>query len=363
MPAVAGLTLLGIVARRVAAAWPASFRRGAEAAGCVSEQAHSGGRARRPQLVLHRHAHSAARAARGDVRNLFVLPRGRRHRRRSGPARAAARATGDSWRADIDALYRGAPPPQLAGLGAGGARHSICSARISSPSSTAWRWMSSPTSARRTGRRSISIATASPARSAGCRCACSAWSTSRPRARPSSRPRAAAHQYPARPRRGRRRSAGSICRARRCARPASRRPIRPRCSPIRRSASLRAHRRAGGSGIRAADAIMAKSPRRVVRAPRIMGEAYRLILDSADRARLCAAARARSACRAPSSSSSCCAISCDAMSANGPHHRRRPRRPVRRGPACGARPTASWCTRRPRSPAAAAAPITTPRSA
>ena len=34
------------------------------------------------------------------------------------------------------------------------------------------------------------------------------------------------------------------------------------------------------SEFRAAQAIMAKNPRRVVRAPRIMGEAYRLILDS-----------------------------------------------------------------------------------
>ena len=46
-------------------------------------------------------------AARGDVRDLFVLPRGRRHR-----GSTAARATSASqqlkrWRADIDALYAG----------------------------------------------------------------------------------------------------------------------------------------------------------------------------------------------------------------------------------------------------------------
>ena len=35
-----------------------------------------------------------------------------------------------------------------------------------------------------------------------------------------------------------------------------------------------------------ADAIMARSPRRAVRAPRIMGAAYRLILERHDRARL-----------------------------------------------------------------------------
>ena len=62
---------------------------------CVSE---SRGRRRNPryrrparlrQLVLHGDAHHAARAARGDVRDLFVLPQGRRHR-----GRRRARATG-----------------------------------------------------------------------------------------------------------------------------------------------------------------------------------------------------------------------------------------------------------------------------
>jgi len=65
---------------RVSPAGPALHRHHAKAAGCVSEQANSGGRARFPQLVLYWHAHTAARAARGDVRNLFVLPRRRRHR-------------------------------------------------------------------------------------------------------------------------------------------------------------------------------------------------------------------------------------------------------------------------------------------
>jgi phytoene/squalene synthetase len=54
------------------------------------------------------------------------------------------------WRSDIDAVYRGAPPPALAGLAqaAAAARDwrrpcvgSTCNAKISSPSSTAWRWM------------------------------------------------------------------------------------------------------------------------------------------------------------------------------------------------------------------------------
>ena len=48
---------------------------------------------------------------------------------------------------------------------------------ISSPSSTAWRWTRPRISARPRWRGSTSIATASPARSAGCRCACSAWTT------------------------------------------------------------------------------------------------------------------------------------------------------------------------------------------
>ena len=53
---------------------------------------------------------------------------------------------------------------------------SICNAKTSSPSSTAWRWTSSPTSALPIAQRSTSIAIAWPARSDGCRCACSAWS-------------------------------------------------------------------------------------------------------------------------------------------------------------------------------------------
>ena len=50
---------------------------------------------------------------------------------------------------------------------------SISSARIFWPSSTAWRWMCRRISGRRISRRSICIATASPARSDGCRCGCS----------------------------------------------------------------------------------------------------------------------------------------------------------------------------------------------
>ena len=45
-----------------------------------------------------------------------------------------------------------------------------------------------------------------------------------------------------------------------------------------------------------ADAIMARSPRRVVRAPKIMGEVYRQILDDHGRARLVARRAAAFAC-------------------------------------------------------------------
>ena len=93
-PAAAGLSLLGILSgasRRLGRRFFADI---AQAAGCVSDDAHTGGRARLRQLVLHRDADPAARRARGDVRNLRVLPRRRRHRRRSRTAPRAARRTG-----------------------------------------------------------------------------------------------------------------------------------------------------------------------------------------------------------------------------------------------------------------------------
>ena len=126
--------------------------------------------------------------------------------------------------------------------------------------------------------------------------------------------------------------------------------------------SLRRHRRAGARpNLQSANAIMAQSPRRIVRAPRIMGEAYRLILD-----RLIARGFAppRAPVRLPRGkipSHRAAQSSCDGP--HRPHHRRRSCRPVGRGQAQRARPTRRACTRRPLSPAAAAAPITTPRSA
>ena len=107
---------------------------------------------------------------------------------------------------DIDALYAGAAPPQLAGLGAAVAHFDLRTSDFLAVID-GMEMDVGPTSARRTARRSTFIATAWRARSAGFRCGCSAWSETRAGARPSSRPRAAAHQYSARPRRGCRRSA------------------------------------------------------------------------------------------------------------------------------------------------------------
>ena len=72
--------------------------------------------ARARQLVLCGHAHHAAWAARGDVRDLLVLPRGRRHRRRPGTGRGAA---GKARRAGGGISTRsicGEKRPDLAGL-------------------------------------------------------------------------------------------------------------------------------------------------------------------------------------------------------------------------------------------------------
>ena len=93
-----------------------------------------------------------------------------------GGPREPRRAALARWRADIDRLYRGHGDagdarPRRADRAASGS-----GARTFTPSSTAWRWTSTPTSARRTGRRSTSTATAWRAPSAGSRCASSASS-------------------------------------------------------------------------------------------------------------------------------------------------------------------------------------------
>ena len=89
-----------------------------------------------------------------------------------GP-RAERLAAIQQWRDDIDALYQGHPPARLRDYRRTRSDASVSSARISWPSSTAWRWISRRISARPTSRRSICIAIGSRARSGGCRCGCS----------------------------------------------------------------------------------------------------------------------------------------------------------------------------------------------
>ena len=148
------------------------------------------------------------------------------------------------------------------------------------PSSTEWRWTCSGISARRMTRRSTSTATGSRARSGGCRSGFSEW-----RSRTASRwrtiwdgrcnsPTSCATSTRMR------RSGASICRPKRCATPASLQPILRPCWRARRSGrSVRASLSGRASISPQADKIMARSARRCVRAPRIMAEAYRLILD------------------------------------------------------------------------------------
>ena len=184
------------------------------------------------------------------------------------------------WRDDIDALYQGSPPRAAEGLRRLGEDLRPASARISSPSSTAWRWTCRRISARPTWRRSISIAIASRAPWGGCRCGCSAWREEDGiAARASSRPRAAIHQHPARHRRGRGpRPALSAARGAAACRHHHRRSRtrhrRPRAAKSVHAAGERAQKH-----FEKADEIMNRNPRRVVRAPRIMSKYYRAILD------------------------------------------------------------------------------------
>ena len=118
-----------------------------------------------------------AEATPGDVRDLFVLPGGRRHRRQWRPARGSDRAAAAlARRSRRDLCGRAAAAPARAGPGdrnlpaparglhGGDRRHG--DGRVVDDSR------------RRIGRRSISIATASPAPSAGSASACSEWTKS-----------------------------------------------------------------------------------------------------------------------------------------------------------------------------------------
>ena len=202
-------------------------------------------------------------------------------------------------------------------------------------------------------RRSISIATAWPARSGGLACACSAWRRPRPRARASSGPRAAADQHPARPRRGRRdrsalSAAGGVARRRDRSRPTRRRArqrgdLREACAPV--VARARTHFARPTRSWRA-------PPRGVVRAPRIMATAYRADLSNS----WSRAAWRRAALRASSCAARCCSVRAALRAADdaapGSHHRRRTGRPLGRGRPrlarrSGCRPRGDRTGRRP----------------
>ena len=345
--------------------WPAFRRRDAEAAGCVSEQAHSGGRARLPQLVLSGHAHPAARAARGDVRNLFVLPRRRRHRRRSGPARARRREQLAQWRArHRRGLSRRAAAGSLPGLPQ--AVRSFDLQREDFIAIIDGMEMDVIADIRAPDRPTLDLYCDRVACAVG-RLSVRVFGMAarrRHRARPSSRPRAAAHQYSARPRRGRfARPAVSAARgaaggghhvdrsARRCWR------IRRSARPAPASSRSRKAEFRSGQGDHGAK----PAPRRAGAAHHGRGLSHHP--RQADRARLCAAARAGSpaARKTPPHR----AAQSRVIGMSGTVHI------IGAGLAglsaalrlARARHAMSSCTRRPRLPAAAAAPITTPRSA
>ena len=196
-----------------------------------------------------------------------------------GPRDERRRAL-DRWRADIDALYavrtgaasRRARPARCA--------NSAFGARTSSTSSTAWRWTSSPTSARRTMRRSTVY------------CDRVASAVGRLSVRVFGMEEedgiALAHHL------GRALQLTNILRdldedaalgrlylpaeGLRAAGITTTDPAAvlasPALGPVCATLVERARRH-----FAEADAIMARSPRRSVRAPRIMSEAYKLILD------------------------------------------------------------------------------------
>ena len=111
-------------------AWPAAAsvraarrvrrRRGGDAMTRSRQRPGAGRQPRQGQLVLYGDAHPAARAARGDVRGLFVLPGGRRHRRWR---RAAAVAAGAARRTGASASPRSMPASVPAGLAGARPRH------------------------------------------------------------------------------------------------------------------------------------------------------------------------------------------------------------------------------------------------
>ena len=204
--------------------------------------------------------------------------------------------------------------------------------RIFSPSSTAWRWTRRRTSARPIGRRSISIATGSRARSGGCRSACSASSENDGIA--------LAHHL------GRALQLTNILRdidedaeigrlylpreALREAGIVSDDPMTALAKPALPQVCEAVVARARGH-FQEADAIMARNPRRAVRAPRIMEEVYRVMLQgmavrgwAPPRTRVRVSGLAR-----------CPGSPCSTQSSDGPH---RPHYRCRPGGACSGGP-------------------------
>ena len=234
------------------------------------------------QLVLHRDADPAARAARGDVRDLFVLPAGRRRRRFRPRRMPSAGRSLREWRQ----RHRGA----------------LCRASRR-PNCGRWRRPSRDFALRKEdflavidgmemdaarGHPRAGLGDARPLLRPGGERGRPAVGARvrhgrerRHRARASSRPRAAAHQHPARPRRGRRH--------------------RPALSAARgaaqgRASTARIPRRCCASpGLgQVCDAVVAARARRIsarptrswratraawCKAPRIMEEVYRVMLE------------------------------------------------------------------------------------
>ena len=157
---------------------------------------------RRAARSTRRCASCRARSATPCSRST-VLPAGRRHRGFARSARPAPPPQLDRWRADIDAIYAGTPPVRVQGLAQPVRRVRIAPRRF-------------PSRHRRHGngrdrrhpraRQCDARPLLQPGRER-CRPPVGArlrhGGGDRRRARPSPRPRAPAHQYPARPRRGR----------------------------------------------------------------------------------------------------------------------------------------------------------------
>ena len=239
-------------------------------------------RCRRHRLrlfVLCRHAHPAAPAAPGHVRHLRLLPRGRRHRRRRRRPRRAGRTARAMAARHRRALCRASRRRGLRAwrkpCAAFGLKREDFLAIIDGMEMDVRADIRAPDLATldlycdrvasAVGRLSVRVFGMNEA--------------GRHRARLSSRPRAAAHQYAARHRRGRRhRPPLYAARISRC-RPASRATTRRKWRPTRRSGrpAPRWRRLPPSISTRPTPSWRA-TPRSIVRAPRIMGEAYHAIL-------------------------------------------------------------------------------------